>query len=42
MNWFRLKTCIKCQGDLAADYGVGLGCNAAPTTIPVSNKSTLL
>ena len=21
MNWFRLKTCIKCQGDLAADYG---------------------
>ena len=19
MNWFRLKTCIKCQGDLAAD-----------------------
>ena len=21
MNWFRLKTCIKCQGDLAADEG---------------------
>ena len=21
MNWFRLKTCIKCQGDLAADNG---------------------
>ena len=21
MNWFRLKTCIKCQGDLAADQG---------------------
>ena len=21
MNWFRLKTCIKCQGDLAADHG---------------------
>ena len=21
MNWFRLKTCPKCQGDLAADYG---------------------
>ena len=21
MNWFRLKTCIKCQGDLAADDG---------------------
>ena len=21
MNWFRLKTCIKCQGDLAADFG---------------------
>jgi len=21
VNWFRLKTCIKCQGDLAADYG---------------------
>ena len=21
MNWFRLKSCIKCQGDLAADNG---------------------
>lgn len=21
MNWFRLKACIKCQGDLAADNG---------------------
>ena len=21
MNWFRLKTGIKCKGDLAADYG---------------------
>ena len=21
MNWFRLKTCIKCQGDLASDEG---------------------
>ncbi|MEC9238091.1 uncharacterized protein METZ01_LOCUS19673 [marine metagenome] len=21
MNWFRPKTCIKCQGDLAADFG---------------------
>ena len=21
MNWFRLKSCIKCQGDLAADHG---------------------
>jgi len=21
VNWFRLKTCIKCQGDLAADEG---------------------
>ena len=21
MNWYRLKTCIKCQGDLAADEG---------------------
>lgn len=21
MNWFRLKTLIKCQGDLAADQG---------------------
>ena len=21
MNWFRLKTCIKCHGDLAADNG---------------------
>ena len=21
MNWYRLKTCIKCQGDLAADHG---------------------
>tara|TARA_B100001013_G_scaffold230178_1_gene141239 strand:+ start:400 stop:648 length:249 start_codon:yes stop_codon:yes gene_type:complete len=21
VNWFRLKTCIKCQGDLAAGYG---------------------
>ena len=21
MNWFRLKTCIKCQGDLASDNG---------------------
>jgi hypothetical protein len=21
VNWFRLKTCIKCQGDLAADNG---------------------
>ena len=21
MNWFRLKTCIKCQGDLVADSG---------------------
>jgi hypothetical protein len=21
VNWFRLKTCIKCQGDLAADQG---------------------
>ena len=21
MNWFRLKTCIKCRGDLAADNG---------------------
>jgi hypothetical protein len=21
VNWFRLKTCIKCQGDLAADHG---------------------
>lgn len=21
MNWFRLKNCIKCQGDLASDEG---------------------
>ena len=21
MNWYRLKSCIKCQGDLAADNG---------------------
>ena len=21
VNWFRLKSCIKCQGDLAADEG---------------------
>jgi len=21
VNWFRLKSCIKCQGDLAADNG---------------------
>ena len=21
MNWFRLKSCIKCQGDLASDHG---------------------
>jgi hypothetical protein len=30
VNWFRLKTCIKCQGDLAADNGdwICLQCGA--------------
>jgi len=43
VNWFRLKSCIKCQGDLAADTGdwLCLQCGAYYYTGPYHLPSHL-